>query len=198
MSQVIERVEEAPPKTTRPQPARKFNPRYIVGIVGGLFLIFCGFLSWVSINYATINQHVSLNGLGAINSSSQVAKLNELPTFGGGVLTIVLGAIGLVLSVAALWINRTELAALLTAFGLFSLAIITYLLGDVFSKLGQINEIALTLFVTDRNGQKVGPPMTVGLDLGMLLAIAGAVMVVLAGVLPMTGKQRRPQPRRRV
>ncbi len=187
--------EKAPPKQFNIV-GRKPNLRYLVGVVSGLSLILCSFLPWLTVRYETIKQQISINGLGTVDSSTNLAKLNELPTIGGGFGPLIIGLIALGLATAGVFFHRTELAAILTVFGLFAVGLMLHLLNDTISKLNEVTTVASPFYQVVRDELKISPPMKVSLDYGLLLGIVAALALVLGGLLPMAGKQRRRLPRR--
>jgi len=174
---------------------RKLNLNYGVGVGGGLALILCGFLPWITVRYATINQYFSLSGRGTISGSVTVAELSQMPLTDTGLMALGLGSLAIILALTGLFFNRTELAAFLTLLGLFSIVVTVYWLSDSLNHLKEVKSLAGGFFNTiEPGGLHISPLMKAGVDYGLPIAIIAAFLIMLGGLLPMAGKQ--PKKRR--
>ncbi len=175
--------------------ARKRNWRYGLAVLGALLMLASTFLPWVSVRYERINQEFSINGWSVINSSFGNPALSKLPSIGDGWLVIIVGTLALGLALLTFFLNRTDGAAILLVFGLFTIAALFYRLMDVNAVMPEIKRQAQTFFITDTNNGKISPPMSAGVGYGLLIALLSTLLVTLGGILPMAGKQQRKRKR---
>ncbi len=142
----------------------KFYPAFLVSVFGSLCLIGCAFLPWMS--FKALDLQLSIDGLGNISGSSPLSG----PTgyTGDGVLAIGLGVILLVLSALGSFLGKNGFAIAAMVFGLIATGLMILKLSDI-SSAAKILE--------GNTG------------LGVYLGLAGALVALVGGSLPLVLKR---------
>jgi hypothetical protein len=152
------------------KPARKPNPIYAIPAIGGLLLMICAFLPWLTVSF--LGENLTITGLGSVSGTTDPALAS-----GGardGVLALILGVIALVLALLGLFLNRKGFAIALIVFGVLASGLMIFELADVNRNVSEFSSL--------------GGGISTGI--GIYLGLVGALAVLIGAILPLVIRRR--------
>lgn len=151
-----------------------FTKAYATAVFGGLLMVISTFLTWYSFKIVTglnkVDEEFTLSGLGAVNSSSFVAKTTAEKAAAAGVLVIILAGLLILLAGLGLLLKKKGFAIPALIFSIVAF-------GFMVLKLVQASNSDSSL-ITQTAG------------LGIYLGVLATIIAIAGSVLALTVKRR--------
>jgi hypothetical protein len=151
---------------------RGFNPIYAGEALGGLLLIICAFLTWLTLNVA--GGTTTVTGLGGVNGDLKDLLGNG--EVGDGVFPLILGAITLLFSLFGLFRNHKAGAIGGIVAGILATLIMFYKLFSINDSISKLNAL--------------GPDYSASIGIGLYLGIVGALLALIGSIVALVVKRR--------
>ena len=136
--------------------------------VGGLLLIVCAFLPWITLNL--LGTSFSINGLGQVSDK----QLGDNSTTGDGIIAIVLGIVLLLSAGLGFILKRGWAGRIAQVFGVLATLFMLYELINIGNSLKDP--------IFQSGGASTG--------LGVYLGLLGAIIALVGGVLALVQQRR--------